>query len=305
MYPAMNDAMNLAIDDLRLAKPGSQNAALRDYDSVRRAIAFISERWRAQPTIEAMADAASVTPDELHHLFRRWAGLTPKDFMQALTLDHAKGLLRNSASVLDAALDSGLSGPGRLHDLFVTHEAMSPGEWKNGGAGMTLRFGFHPSPFGTAIVIASGRGLAGLAFADPGEEQPALADMQRRWPRATYIEDTAGTADLAQRVFDTKMWREDQPLRVVLIGTDFEVRVWETLLKIPMGRAVCYSDIANNIKNPKASRAVGAAVGRNPLSFVVPCHRALGKSGALTGYHWGITRKQAMLGWEAGQVGLH
>ena len=301
----MNDHMNLAIKDRRLAKPGSENATLRDYDSVRRAIGFISENWRNQPTIEAMADAASVTPDELHHLFRRWAGLTPKDFMQALTLDHAKGLLRNSASVLDAALDSGLSGPGRLHDLFVTHEAMSPGEWKNGGAGMTLRFGFHPSPFGTAIVIASGRGLAGLAFADPGEEQPALADMQRRWPRATYIEDTAGTADLAQRVFDTKMWREDQPLRVVLIGTDFEVRVWETLLKIPMGRAVCYSDIANNIKNPKASRAVGAAVGRNPLSFVVPCHRALGKSGALTGYHWGITRKQAMLGWEAGQVGIH
>jgi AraC family transcriptional regulator of adaptative response/methylated-DNA-[protein]-cysteine methyltransferase len=297
--------MNLAIHDRLLRQPGSQNAALRDYDSVRRAIGFISEHWRAQPTIEAIADAASVTPDELHHLFRRWAGLTPKAFMQALTLDHAKGLLRDSASVLDAALDSGLSGPGRLHDLFVTHEAMSPGEWKNGGAGMTLRFGFHPSPFGTAIVIASGRGLAGLAFADPGEEQPALADMQRRWPRASYLEDHAGTAALAQRVFDIKMWRPDQPLRVVLIGTDFEVRVWETLLKIPMGRAVCYSDIASRINSPKASRAVGAAVGKNPISFVVPCHRALGKGGALTGYHWGLTRKQAMIGWEAGQVGMH
>ena len=304
MNLATDAAMNLAIHDHRLAKPGSQNAALRDYDSVRRAIAFISEHWRTQPTIEAMADAASVTPDELHHLFRRWAGLTPKAFMQALTLDHAKGLLRDSASVLDAALDSGLSGPGRLHDLFVTHEAMSPGEWKTGGAGMTLRFGFHPSPFGTAIVMASGRGLAGLAFADRGEEQAALADMQRRWPRATYVEDFLGTAELAQRIFDTKLWRADQPLRVVLIGTDFEVRVWETLLKIPMGRAVSYSDIACKIKNPKASRAVGAAIGRNPVSFVVPCHRALGKSGALTGYHWGITRKQAMLGWEAGQVGI-
>src|SRR5437868_14144536 len=179
--------MTLAIHDQRLAKPGPQHAALRDYDSVRRAIAFISEHWRDQPTIEAMADAASVTPDELHHLFRRWAGLTPKAFMQALTLDHAKGLLRDSASVLDAALDSGLSGPARLHDLVVTHEAMSPGEWKNGGAGLTLRCGFHPSPFGTAIVIASGRGLAGLAFADPGEEQVALADMKRRWPNATYV----------------------------------------------------------------------------------------------------------------------
>jgi AraC family transcriptional regulator of adaptative response/methylated-DNA-[protein]-cysteine methyltransferase len=297
--------MNLAINDHHLTGPGPQSAALRDYDSVRRAIAFISENWRTQPTIEAIADAASVTPDELHHLFRRWAGLTPKAFMQALTLDHAKALLRDSASVLDAALDSGLSGPGRLHDLFVTHEAMSPGEWKTGGAGMTLTYGFHASPFGTAIVIASGRGLAGLAFADPGEEQTAFADMRRRWPRASFVEDQAGTAALAQRIFDPKLWRPEQPLRVVLIGTDFEVRVWQTLLKIPMGRAVSYSDIAANISRPTASRAVGAAIGKNPISFVVPCHRALGKSGALTGYHWGITRKQAMLGWEAGQVGAN
>jgi len=305
MAPKSDTMMTLAIHDQRLAKPGLQSAALRDYDSVRRAIAFISEHWRTQPTIEAMADAAAVTPDELHHLFRRWAGLTPKAFMQALTLDHAKNLLRDSASVLDAALDSGLSGPGRLHDLFVTHEAMSPGEWKTGAGGMTLRYGFHPSPFGTAIVIATDRGLAGLAFADHGDEQTAFADMKRRWPNATYVEDTNGTTALAQRVFDTRLWRADQPLRVVLIGTDFEVRVWETLLKVPMGRAVSYSDIACKINSPKASRAVGAAVGRNPVSFVVPCHRALGKSGALTGYHWGITRKQAMLGWEAGQVGLH
>ena len=294
--------MNLALTNNRPVKPGPQNAALRDYDSVRRAIAFISENWRNQPEIEAVADAASVTPDELHHLFRRWAGLTPKAFMQALTLDHAKGLLRNSASVLDAALDSGLSGPGRLHDLFVTHEAMSPGEWKTGGAGMTLRYGFHPSPFGTAIVIATERGLAGLAFADPGDEPTAFADMKRRWPRATYVEDQASTAPLAQRVFNPTLWQQDQPLRVVLIGTDFEVRVWETLLKIPMGCATTYSSIAETINNPKASRAVGAAVGKNPVSFVVPCHRVLGKSGALTGYHWGITRKQAMLDWEAGQL---
>jgi AraC family transcriptional regulator, regulatory protein of adaptative response / methylated-DNA-[protein]-cysteine methyltransferase len=294
--------MTLAIHDQRLTKPGQQSAALRDYDSVRRAIGFISEHWRSQPTIEAMADAASVTPDELHHLFRRWAGITPKGFMQALTLDHAKGLLRGSASVLDAALDSGLSGPGRLHDLFITHEAMSPGEWKNGGAGMTLHYGFHPSPFGMAIVMTTPRGLAGLAFADPGEEQSALADMTSRRPNATYVEDYLGTAPIAQRIFDPKLWRADQPLRVVLIGTDFEVRVWETLLKIPMGRAVSYSDIANKINAPKASRAVGTAIGKNPVSFVVPCHRALGKDGKLTGYHWGITRKQAMLGWEAGRV---
>ncbi|WP_398475841.1 methylated-DNA--[protein]-cysteine S-methyltransferase [Tardiphaga sp.] len=291
------------MNDHRPIKPGLRDAALRDYDSVRRAIGFMHGQWKHQPSIEDVADAASVTPDELHHLFRRWAGLTPKAFMQALTLDHAKGLLRDSASVLDAALDSGLSGPSRLHDLFVTHEAMSPGEWKTGGAGMELRYGFHPSPFGTAIVIASDRGLAGLAFADAGEEQAGFADMARRWPAARMIEDMEATAPLARRIFDNKLWRPDQPLRVVLIGTDFEVRVWETLLKIPMGRAVSYSDIACKIEKPTASRAVGGAVGRNPISFVVPCHRAMGKSGALTGYHWGITRKQAMIGWEAGQVG--
>ncbi|MGO9358313.1 MAG: methylated-DNA--[protein]-cysteine S-methyltransferase [Xanthobacteraceae bacterium] len=294
--------MTLALDSHHLAKPGPRDAALRDYDAVRRAIAFISESWRVQPTIEAIADAAAVTPDELHLLFRRWAGLTPKDFMQALTLDHAKGLLRDSASVLDAALDSGLSGPGRLHDLFIAHEAMSPGEWKSGGAGTTLRYGFHPSPFGTAVVIASERGLAGLAFADPGGERAALVDMQQRWPRAAYVADDTGTAALARRIFDPSLWRADQPLRVTLIGTDFEVRVWETLLKIPLGRATTYSDIATRLDRPKAARAVSAAVGRNPISFVVPCHRVLGKSGALTGYHWGITRKQAMLGWEAGKV---
>ena len=289
--PTSASMMTLAIHDQSLAKPGpQQSAAMRDYDSVRRAIAFISEHWRQQPTIEDMADAASLTPDELHHLFRRWAGLTPKAFMQALTLDHAKMLLKGSASVLDAALDSGLSGPGRLHDLFVTHEAMSPGEWKTGGVGMTIAYGFHASPFGTALVMATNRGLAGLAFADSGEESSALSDMKSRWPHALYVEDAAGTAGLAQRIFDTKLWRPDQPLRVVLIGTDFEVRVWETLLKIPMGRAVSYSDIACKLQTPKASRAVGAAVGKNPVSFVVPCHRALGKTGALTGYHWGLTR---------------
>ena len=149
------------------------------------------------------------------------------------------------------------------------------------------------------------RGLAGLAFADAGERTSALEDMQGRWPRARCVEDAARTAPVARRIFDSKLWQRDRPLRVILIGTDFEVRVWETLLKIPMGRAVCYSDIASSIESPKASRAVGAAVGKNPISFVVPCHRALGKSGALTGYHWGITRKQAMIGWEAGQVGMH
>jgi len=280
------------------------SAAGSDYELVRRAVAFISEHWRGQPEVDAIAEAAGVTPTELHHLFRRWAGLTPKAFVAALTLDHARRLLRDSASVLDASYEVGLSGPSRLHDLFVTHEAMSPGEWKSGGEGLRITYGFHPSPFGTALVMATARGLAGLAFADAGEESAALADMRSRWPKAQYVENLAATAPYARRVFDPTLWRPDQPLRVVLIGTDFEVRVWETLLKVPLGRAITYSDIAAEVCTPKAARAVGAAVGRNPVCFVVPCHRVIGKSGNLTGYHWGLTRKRAMLGWEAGQVSL-
>ena len=287
----------------RIQNPMPLAAAAADYDVVRRAIGHIRGHWREQPEIEAIAEAAGVTPTELHHLFRRWAGLTPKAFLQALTLDGARQLLRDSASVLDATYEVGLSGPGRLHDLFVTHEAMSPGEWKSGGEGLTVFFGFHPSPFGSALVMATERGLAGLAFADPGEERAALADMKRRWPRATYVENSARTAAVARRIFDPTQWQQDKPLRVVLIGTDWEVRVWETLLQIPMGRLTTYSDIASKIHKPAAARAVGAAVGKNPVSFVVPCHRVVGKSGDLTGYHWGITRKRAMLGWEAGQVG--
>jgi AraC family transcriptional regulator of adaptative response/methylated-DNA-[protein]-cysteine methyltransferase len=286
----------------RIADSTQLATAAADYEVVRRAIGHIRGHWREQPEIEAIAEAASVTPTELHHLFRRWAGLTPKAFLQALTLDGARQLLRDSASVLDATYEVGLSGPGRLHDLFVTHEAMSPGEWKSGGDGLTIRFGFHPSPFGNALVMATERGLAGLAFADPGEEQAALADMKSRWSKATYIADQARTAPVAQRIFDSSQWRPQQPLRVVLIGTDWEVRVWEALLQIPMGRLATYSGIAGKVRAPAAARAVGAAVGKNPVSFVVPCHRVVGKAGDLTGYHWGITRKRAMLGWEAGQV---
>jgi AraC family transcriptional regulator of adaptative response/methylated-DNA-[protein]-cysteine methyltransferase len=283
-------------DTTRLAE------AAADYDVVRRAIGHIRGHWREQPEIETIADAAGVTPTELHHLFRRWAGITPKAFVQALTLDGARRLLRDSASVLDATYAVGLSGPGRLHDLFVTHEAMSPGEWKAGGEGLTIRYGLHPSPFGTAVVMGTERGLAGLALADAGKERGALADMKGRWPKARYVEDAGATAPLARRIFDSALWRAEQPLRVVLIGTDFEVRVWEALLHIPMGKLTTYSDIAGKISAPKAARAVGAAVGKNPVSFVVPCHRVVGKAGDLTGYHWGITRKRAMLGWEAGQV---
>jgi AraC family transcriptional regulator of adaptative response/methylated-DNA-[protein]-cysteine methyltransferase len=283
-------------------EPVADTGPAGDYERIRRIVAFISERWRQQPSLEDIAAHVGLSTTHVHHLFRRWCGLSPKAFLQAITLENAKALLADSASVLDATYELGLSGPARLHDLFVTHEAMTPGDYKAGGAGLTLRVGFHPSPFGEAILVATDRGLAGLGFVDGGDRPVALADMQRRWPKAAYVEDEAATAPLARRIFDPLSWRAEQPLRVVLIGTDFEVRVWQTLLRVPLGRATTYSDIASRLGKPSASRAVGAAVGKNPISFVVPCHRVLGRSGTLTGYHWGLTRKQAMLGWEQGRL---
>jgi AraC family transcriptional regulator of adaptative response/methylated-DNA-[protein]-cysteine methyltransferase len=280
-------------------KPASSD----DYAVVRRTIEFISANWRDQPSLETLAEEVGLKPLALQRLFTRWAGLSPKGFLQALTLDHARGLLTESASVLDASYEVGLSGPGRLHDLFVTHDAMTPGAFKARGEGIEISYGFHASPFGQALLMVTEHGLAGLAFADGGEERAALADMRARWPRATYVEDAAATAAYVARIFDPETWRPDRPLRIFMIGSDFEVRVWETLLKLPLGRATTYSDIAAHIGRPTAARAVGSAVGRNPISFVVPCHRVLGKSGSLCGYHWGLTRKRAIIGWEAGMLG--
>jgi AraC family transcriptional regulator, regulatory protein of adaptative response / methylated-DNA-[protein]-cysteine methyltransferase len=289
-----------------------------DYDRVRRALEFMTRRWQGQPDLETISRHVGLSESHFHHLFRRFAGITPKAFLQAITLDHAKGLLKNSASILDTSYEVGLSGPSRLHDLFVTHEAMSPGEWKSGGEGLILRYGFYHSPFGEALAVMTDRGLAGLGWVDdktaPGQASDtgkpaggragALNDMLRRWPKAQFVEDNASAALTIARIFERSGWSPDSPLRIVMLGSDFEVRVWSALLKIPMGCATTYGDVATHIGKPTAARAVGAAVGRNPISFVVPCHRVLGKSGSLTGYHWGLTRKQAILGWEAGQTGL-
>jgi AraC family transcriptional regulator, regulatory protein of adaptative response / methylated-DNA-[protein]-cysteine methyltransferase len=276
---------------------------LTDYQLVQDVLAHLHENWRDQPSLEVLADRVKMEPQALQRLFQRYAGLSPKAFLQALTLDHARKMLADSASVLETALETGLSGPGRLHDLFVTHDAMPPGAYKAKGEGLTITYGWHPSPFGRALVLTTDYGLCGLSFADKGGEKAALEDMTGRWPNAQYADDSTATASLAKRIFTSDAWRHNEPLRITMIGTDFEIRVWETLLKIPMGKAITYGDIANHIGKPKAPRAVGAAVGKNPISFVVPCHRVIGKSGDLTGYHWGLNRKRAMLGWEAGKAG--
>ena len=286
-----------------MSKIISMQAAAKDYQLVCRNLAFLRENWRDQPSLEALAERNGLSAAHLQRLFMRWAGLSPKAFLQALTIDHARKLLRDSVSVLDTAYEVGLSGPGRLHDLFVTHEGMSPGLYKAKGQGLAIRHGFHDCPFGKALVMVTVYGICGLAFADDGQEQECFADMKRRWPAATYIEDEDRTAPIISRIFNPLHWRTEEPLRIVFIGSEFETTVWQTLLKIPMGGATSYSSIAAHIGKPKASRAVGAAVGKNPISFVVPCHRVLTKSGGLGGYHWGLTRKQAILGWEAGFLG--
>jgi AraC family transcriptional regulator of adaptative response/methylated-DNA-[protein]-cysteine methyltransferase len=281
-------------------------AGSRDYDQIRRAIAFLSKAWEEQPSLERLADHLGLSPAHCQKLFKRWCGLSPKEFVQAITVDHARGLLSASASVLDTAHEVGLSGGSRLHDLFVTHEAMTPGDYKRRGEGLEIAYGFHETPFGEALLLATERGVAGLAFIneDKGQSRAeALADMTSRWPKARFAESPKRTESHARNIFGAGHSRSEQPVRLVLIGTDFEVRVWEALLKIPMGRAVSYNDIARHLGQPTASRAVGSAVGRNPISFVVPCHRVLRGDGNLGGYHWGLTRKRALIGWEAGRLG--
>ena len=277
-----------------------QALAAEDYATVRAALSFVNDNWRDQPGADAVAEQVGLSASHLQHVFKRWAGLTPKAFLQAITIEHARALLRQSSSVLDTAYDVGLSGPGRLHDLFVTHESLTPGDYRRDD--LVLRYGFHPTPFGEGLFVLAPRGLAGLGFVDEGGREAALDDMRRRWPRARLEPDAGETAPYAGRVFDPVQWRADAPLRVVMIGGDFEIKVWETLLRIPLGQATSYSDVACAIGSPKAARAVGAAVGKNPISFVVPCHRVMGKTGKLTGYHWGLLRKQAIIGWEAGKA---
>ena len=270
-----------------------------DYKIVCSVLEHLSLNFREHPSLETLGELTGLSQTQLQKTFTRWAGISPKGFVQALTLDYAKKLLDDGNSLLDTSYELGLSGSGRLHDLFITHEAMSPGEYKSKGAGLKIQYGFHPSPFGVALIMITDRGLAGLAFVDDSTKA-AYDDMIQRWPNAEYVEDTESTHPYAQRIFDKSRWNPKQPLRIVLLGTDFQIRVWQGLLKIPLGTASTYSALAKDVGNPKASRAVGAAVGRNPISFVVPCHRIIGKSGDLTGYHWGLTRKRAMLGWEAG-----
>lgn len=274
-----------------------------DYARIQAAIRYLSENGPDVADLAGFSRALGITERQLTDLFRRWCGLSPKSFAQAVALDHAKSLLRNQESVLDTTYQVGLSSTSRLHDLFVAYEAMPPGVFRAGGAGLDMVWGVGPSPFGLAVVTATDYGMSGLGFADADTSvEQAFEDLANRWPNARFTRDDARVAPMIAGAFDPGNWSPERPVRVVLIGTDFEVKVWETLLKIPVGRAATYQSVASHIGRPTASRAVGAAVGKNPISFVVPCHRVVGTSGALTGYHWGVPRKRAILGWEAGVI---
>lgn len=273
-----------------------------DYARVERAIGFLADRIDAQPKLADVADAVGLSAHRTQKLFKRWAGVSPKRFLEFLTVEHAKDLLDRSESVLDASLAVGLSGPGRLHDHFVKLEGASPGEYKSGGAGLEIRFGVHPSPFGSVFLATSGRGVCRLAFSDAGavDRDRELATLERSWPGAVIVRDQQSTARVAGAIFDPAGSGGEILVRVT--GTNFQLAVWKALLQVPRGGLVSYQTVADLAGNARAAQAVGGAVGANPVAFLIPCHRVIKKSGALGGYRWGVARKRALLAWESARV---
>lgn len=274
-----------------------------DYMRVEKAIRYIEENFRAQPELSEIAERVGLSEFHFQRLFRRWAGVSPKRFLQFLTAEHARRLLEGSSTVLDAAYDAGLSGPGRLHDLMVSLHAMTPGEVRRGGTGLTIHYGIHETTFGAAVLATTARGICALSFVGDGAgEHGALTDLRAGWPEAVLREDTARTQPLIERIFSGTPGNAAAPLPLLVRGTNFQVKVWEALLRVDLGELTTYERLAGCIGAPKAVRAVGTAVGRNPIAFLIPCHRVIRKSGAFGQYRWGPSRKQAMLGWEAARA---
>ena len=271
-----------------------------DWRRMAKAIRYLTAHYQDQPSLEEAARTAGLSPFHFQRVFSRYVGVSPKTFVAHLTLGHAKRALAEGSSVLGAALGAGLSGPSRLHDLCLKIEAMTPGDYAKGGAGVVVDYGFAPCPFGIAIVLATEKGVCGLGFGEEGEEDDMLADMRSRWPRAQYRLNETRAAKLVRQIFNPE---RTEILPLYLMGTRFQVKVWEALLAIPSGKFTTYRTVAEQVGDRKACRAVGAAVGRNPISWLVPCHCVLGSNGALTGYHWGLERKRAMLAVEAARAG--
>ena len=283
---------------LALAHDGPEPETSLDYRRIALAIRFLDAHVVEQPSLEEVARAVGLSPFHAQRLFTRWAGISPKRFLGLLTVGHAKAALQAGESVLDATYEVGLSGPSRLHDLFTTYEAMTPGEYKEQGARLVIRYGVHPTPFGDGLLLATERGIAGLSFLDDNPDE-ALDEARAAWPLSRLVEDQDGTAALIAPLFAGD---DGARPRLLLKGTNFQVKVWSALLRVPPGRVVSYLDLASAIGQPRAVRAVGAALACNPLGYLVPCHRVIRATGALGDYRWGRVRRRALLAWEAAQA---
>ncbi|GAA4385576.1 methylated-DNA--[protein]-cysteine S-methyltransferase [Hymenobacter koreensis] len=275
--------------------------AATDYQRVAQAIRFLEENFRRQPSLDDVAAAVHLSPFHFQRLFSEWAGISPKRFVQYLTADFLKARLAEAGSLAEAAEAAGLSAPSRLHDLFVTLEAVTPQQYRTGGEGVRIGYGVHETPFGPALLAATERGICSLALLGAASPEAALTDLQKAWPRAALVNDAAQTAPLLGQAFATTPSR---PLHLLVRGTNFQVKVWEALLRIPLGQLVSYQHIAQAIGQPKALQAVGSAVGANPVAYLIPCHRVIRKEGVLGEYRWGSTTKKAIIGWEMAQTEL-
>jgi AraC family transcriptional regulator of adaptative response/methylated-DNA-[protein]-cysteine methyltransferase len=271
-----------------------------NFSRIEEAIGYISSNFKNQPSLEEIAEKIHLSPYHFQRLFTDWAGVSPKKFLQYISIEHAKNILKDQrASLFDAAFETGLSGTGRLHDLFINIEGMTPGEYKNGGENLSINYSYAETAFGDILVASTSKGICHMAFADNGAE--ALAALQKNFPNARYKQMTDLVQQNALYIF-TQNWKNLSKIKLHLKGTAFQLKVWETLLKIPMGGLSTYGNIAQHLNSPKASRAVGSAIGSNPVAFLIPCHRVIQSSGAFGQYHWGSSRKTAMIGWEAAKT---
>ena len=269
-----------------------------DYKRIEKAIHFIEDNFKSQPTLDEIAHSVHLSKYHFNRIFKRWAGIGPVQFLQFITLDYTKKKLATSRSLLDASLDAGLSGPSRLHDLFVTFDAMTPGDFKKQGDGLKIEYCFCASPFGECLIATTERGICHLGFVQKGNRSDALNQLFESWPGAIFIEKLEPIDPIIKKIFEPNHTTEPRPFNILIKGTNFQINVWKALLQIPKGNVVSYQDIAAYIGRPKAFRAVASAIAINPVAYLIPCHRVIAKSGKIHQYRWGSSRKKAIVGWE-------
>jgi len=270
-----------------------------DFDRIEKAIQFIEENFKSQPALDKIAESVSLSKFHFDRLFKRWAGISPIQFMQFMTLDYTKQMLSKSKSILEASLDAGLSGPSRLHDLFVTFEAVTPGDFKKQGLGLSISYGWCKSPFGECLLATTNRGICYLGFAKESDGSEIIQQLFQAWSGAEFTENPTGAGLIAKKIFSMDQHKRPRPFNLQIKGTNFQINVWKALLNIPKGCIVSYQDIASHIGHPKSFRAVANAIAINPVAYLIPCHRVIARSGKIHQYRWGSARKKALIGWEA------